>query len=196
MRWINRTPDRAMAIFLAMLALRGCWHSCISRLPPSAWPKTRPTSCCPALPPWPAPSTSWPSSPIRAPGTYLFWADTRASLARLAAGLGHRHRNCAECGPAYRHVPLCPCAHLRPGGRPLHGAAARPAADPLHRHGSGRGVEDHAHRHRHRPGDDPRPRAAYPGTAARAVHQGADPRRLVLADRRCAWSCRRRCRGC
>lgn len=87
MRWINRTPDRAMAIFLAMLpfvvlALLYLAASAI-RLAENPADKLLPSPAAMARA-----INLMAFQPDPRTGTYLFWADTRASLARLAAGLG------------------------------------------------------------------------------------------------------------
>ena len=126
-----------------------------------------------------------PSRPTRAPGIYLLWSDTVASLDAASVGAGDLDGR-SRCVFGIVDRPAADLARSMLGpfvAVCLDGAAAGAAADPVHRHGPRRSLEDRADRHRHDAEAHPRPGAARRGNPARADHQGADARRLDLADR-------------
>ena len=116
-------------------------------------------------------------------GDYLLWSDTAASLTRLLIGLAISASFALVVGILIGLLPDHGRDVRAVRRRAVDGAAAGAAADPVHRHGARRSVEDHADRHRHDVEADPRHRPARRRHPARATDQGADARRLDGADR-------------
>ena len=101
------------------------------------------------------------SSRTSAPATIVLWADTAASLQRLAHRARHRDARSASASAS----PSGSCRSCARRSRPLVAVhlddpADGDPADPVHRLRPRRTVEGRADRLRHRAVPDPRPRAA------------------------------------
>ena len=100
-------------------------------------------------------------------GQYLLWSDTAASLTRLLIGLAISAVFALVVGILIGLLPIMRRDVRAVRRRAVHGAAARAAADPVHRHGARRSLEDHADRHRHDLEAHPRHRARASATFPR-----------------------------
>ena len=122
--------------------------------------------------------------PSRRTGEYLLWADTAASLTRLALGVAIS----AAVGLMFGLAGGRPAAGARDAVAAVHRdlprAAASRAAGTVHRLRTRRGVQGGADRDRDHADHHPRPRTPNARATPRAARQGADARRLDLADHR------------